>query len=85
MADRCGEFSFFKGIHVTIDLIIHFYKTYDHQIRQEGTFTGFDSNETNQAGAGDIITSTASDRLKSSYAYYHSAYGHQTWQENNLP
>ena len=23
MADRCGEFSFFKGIHVTIDLIIH--------------------------------------------------------------
>ena len=23
MADQCGEFSFFKGIHVTIDLIIH--------------------------------------------------------------
>ena len=43
---------------------LHFYKTYDHQIWQAGTSTGFDSNETNQAGAADVITSVSRDRLK---------------------
>ena len=43
---------------------LHFYKTYDHQIWEAGTFTGFDSDETNQAGAADVITSRSRDKLK---------------------
>ena len=42
---------------------------------QAGTSTGFDSNETNQAGAGDDITSRSRDKLKSLYLHYHIAYG----------
>ena len=34
-----------------------FYKTYDRQIWQAGTSTRFDSNKTNETGAGDLITS----------------------------
>ena len=34
---------------------LNFYKTYDHQICQEDTSTGVDSNKTNQAGAGDVM------------------------------
>ena len=33
---------------------LHFYKTNDHQICQAGTSTEFDSNKTNQVGAGDV-------------------------------
>ena len=64
---------------------LHFYKTYDYQISQEGTCTGFDSNGINQAGAGDFITSRSRDKLKTLYLHYQSAYGHQTWQDGNLP
>ena len=71
MEERRGEFRIFRGIH--------FYKTYDHQIWQAGTSTGFDSNKTNQAGTGDVITSRSRDKLKT-YLHYQSAYGHQTWQ-----
>ena len=57
MADRGSEFSFFRGIHVRLikELISPFLYDHDHQIWQAGTSTGFDSNETNQAGAGDVI------------------------------
>ena len=44
----------FQGIHVRIDIRINisiFFKTYDHQIWQAGTTRGFDSNESNKAGA----------------------------------
>ena len=37
--------------------------TYGHRIRQASTSTGFDSNKTNQAGAGDVITSRSRDKL----------------------
>ena len=37
------------------------FKTYEHQIWQSGTSTG---NKTNQAGAGDDITSRSRDKLK---------------------
>ena len=30
---------------------------FQYRIWQEGAYTGFDSNQTNQAGAGDAITS----------------------------
>ena len=63
---------------------LHFYKTYDHQIWQAGSSTGFDSNETNQAGAGEVITSISCDKLKA-YLHSQSAYENQTWQDCNLP
>ena len=46
MTDQGGEFSFFRGIYVTIDIEIdkHFYKTHDLQIWEAGTSTGFYSN-----------------------------------------
>ena len=45
---------------------LHFCKTYDHQIWQAGTSTGFNWNETNQTRAGDIIMSRSHDKLKTS-------------------
>ena len=48
---------------------LHFHKTYDHQIWQAGTPREIDSNETNQAGADDIITSRSYDQLKT-YIHY---------------
>ena len=36
----------------------HFYKTYNHQIWKVGTSTEVDSNETNQASAGEIMWQT---------------------------
>ena len=56
--------------------ISSFYEIYDYQIEQTGTSTGLDSNETNQADADD--------KLKI-YFHYHSVYGHETSQDNNLP
>ena len=64
---------------------IHFYKTYDHQVRQAGTSTEFDSNETNQAGAGDVIRSRSCEKLKTLYLHYQSACSHITGQDGNLP
>ena len=63
---------------------LHFYKTYDHQIWQTGASAGLDSNETNQAGAGDAITARSRDKLKALYLHYQSVYGHQTRQDGNL-
>ena len=45
--------------------------------------TGFDSNEINRAGTGDIITSRSRGKLKALYLHYQSACGHQTWQDDN--
>ena len=57
--------------------------TYDHQIWQAGTSTEIHSSDTNQAGAGDVIMSKSRDKIKT-YLNYQSAYGHQTWQDDNL-
>ena len=43
--------------------------TYDHQTWKAAISTGFDSNETNQAGAGHVITSRSRDKLKT-YLHY---------------
>ena len=69
MVDWDGEFSILQGIHVSFDIRIDISRTYDHQIWQAGTSTGFDSNETNQAGARDFITSTVHDKLKTLYLH----------------
>ena len=63
---------------------LHFYKTYDHQIWQAGASTGLDSNETNQAVTGDVITSTSRDKLKPLYLHYQSVYDYQTWQDGSI-
>ena len=59
--------------------------TYKHQIWQAGTPTVFDSNETNQPGAGGVIILRSHDKLKALYLHYQTAYGHQTLQNGNLP
>ena len=33
----------------------------------------------------DAITSKSRDKLKKLYLVYQGAYGHQTWQDGNLP
>ena len=63
MADRGGEFSFFQRCPCK-NWYLHFYQMYDHQIWQAGTSTGFNSNDANQADAGDFITSKSRDKLK---------------------
>ena len=47
---------------------------------QAGTPTEVDSNETNQAVAGDVITWPTKNMSPLSM----SAYDHQTWQDHNL-
>ena len=74
---------FYKNLYK--NWYLHFYKTHDHQISQAGTDREVDSNDTNQVGAGDVITSRLCKKLKSLYLHYQSAYGHHTWQDGNLP
>ena len=50
MEGRGGAFSFFRDIHITIDLYRHFYKTYGHQKWTAGTSREVDSLETNRTG-----------------------------------
>ena len=80
MPDGGGEFSFFQGIHVRIDIRIDI----PIPIKPVTISGGFDSNETTQADAGDVITSRSRDKLKTLYLNYESAYGHQTWEDGNL-
>ena len=64
MVDCGREFSFLESNRVRIDIKINIsisIRTYDQQIRQAGTS---DSNQTNQAGAKDVITSSLLDKLK---------------------
>ena len=63
-----GEFSFLQCIHVKIDESwhLHFHQTYDNQIWQAGTSSGVDSNDANQVGAGNVM-STSRDFEKSSF------------------
>ena len=42
---------------------LYLHKTYDYLSFQASTSRGVDSNETNQAGAGNVITSRSSDKL----------------------
>ena len=58
---------------------------------------GVDSNETNQAGAGNVISRALNTYLQPQtkyelnklwktkfITYLHSAYGHQIWQDGDL-
>lgn len=55
MEDRGGAFSFFRDIHITIDLYRHLYKTYGHQKWTAGTSRDVDSLETNRTGTCDFV------------------------------
>ena len=66
MEDWGGQFSFSQGIDVRIDTLIYIsvsIRLNDHQILQAGASPRVQSNETNQTGTGDVITSTSSDKL----------------------
>ena len=61
MADWGSEFSLFQGIHVRISIRIDTTISMRPMITRFGKQVhphGFDSNETNQAGAGDAIKIT---------------------------
>ena len=78
--------SFFEGIHVRIDIRIDIFISIRPMVTKfgrQGTSIELDPNETNQAGAGDAITSGSRQKLKT-YLHYQSAYGHQTWPDGNL-
>ena len=45
---------------------------------------GVASNEINQIGANDIITSRSCDKLKI-HLHHRSAYDYKTWQDSVLP
>ena len=83
MADRGGDFSFFQGMHVKIDKRIDISISIRPMTRQEDTSGGVNSNNTNQAVAGDVITLRSHDKLQT-YFHYQSVFGHQTWQDVNL-
>ena len=38
-----------------------------------------------QVGAGNISTPRSRVKLKKTYFHYQTAYGHETWQDSNLP
>ena len=78
MVDRDFEFSFFHSVHVRIDIKIDISISIRPIITKFGTSTAFESNETNQAGAGAVITLRLRDKLKRLYLDYQSAYDYQT-------
>ena len=61
------------------DWYLHFHKTCDHKSWQADTSGGVDSNDSNRTVSGDyVVTGDIITSLQ-------NAYGHQTWQEGNLP
>ena len=80
MADPGAEFSFFQGIRVRTDIFIFFV----HHIWHEDTSRKVNSNETNQTGTGDVIKSRSREKPETLYIHHQSAFGHQTWQDDNL-
>ena len=90
MADQEGEFNFFQGIHVRIDIRIDIFisirpmiTNFDKQVHCTST-AAFDSNETNQAVAGDFITLRSCAKIETLYLPYQSTCSRQTWQDGNL-
>ena len=80
-------FSIFRIIHVRTDIRIDIsfpIKLMTHQNWQAGTSGGVDTNETNEAGSGDITTPRSCVKLKKLFAHYQRAYSDQTWQDGTL-
>ena len=68
MVDRDCEFSFFQGVHVRFDIRIDISISIRPMAPNLARIQDieFDSNETNQVGAGDVITSRSRGKLKAS-------------------
>ena len=64
------------------DWCVNFYKTFDYEICQAATSTGFNSNETNETG--EVNASRSRDKLKSFLLFCQTAYGQQIWKDFNL-
>ena len=56
MVDQGGEFSIFQSIHVRFGTRIDISISIRPMTTKADLSTGFDSNETNEAGADDVIT-----------------------------
>ena len=89
MTYRGIEFSFFWSFHVRTDIKIDISipikpmtTKFGKQVHLE---VHLDSNETNKAGAYDVITPRSRDKLKTLYLHYPSVYSHPSWQDGNLP
>lgn len=65
MADRGIEFSFFRSIHVRIDLKIYVSISIKPMTTKFSNqeFTGVGSNKINHAGVGNVITSRLRGKL----------------------
>ena len=91
MTDRGSEFNFFQFFRRYScknwfkNWYLQFHNSHDHQIWQERTSRGIESGESNQVGAGDVITSRLHNTLNTLYLYYQSVYDHQTWQDGDFP
>ena len=83
MAHRGSEFNFFQDIYVRIDIRI------DISISIRPMTTKFDKQvylqDLPQMRLIKQVLVRSRDNLKAFYLYYQSAYGHQTWQDGNLP
>ena len=77
MEDRGGEFTFIQGIHLRTDIRIDISISIIPITTKFGK-DGHLQEETNQAGAREVITSRSNDKLNTLYLHYMSAYGHQT-------
>ena len=78
-----SDFSFFQGIHVSFDIRI------DISISIKPTITKFGSRYIYRIWFISLIkqvpvTSLLQDQLKICF-HYQGAFGHQTWQNGNLP
>ena len=83
IADWRGEFNLFQDAHVRIDKRINISVFIGPMTTKFGKQVHLDSNETNQAGVSDVITSRSREKLKPLYLYQ-NAYN-QTWQDGNWP
>ena len=69
MVDQGSEFNFFQSVHVRINISIDICISKFLNLASR-YITEFDSNETNQAGAGDAITLRSRNKLKALYLHY---------------
>ena len=74
MADGGGEFRFFQGIHVRIDIRI------DISISIRPMTNKYDK----QVHLQELTQMRLIMKKKTVYLHYQNAYGHQTWQDSNV-
>ena len=81
MADRGGEFRFFQGIHVRIDIRIDISISIRHMTTNFGKQVHL-QDLTQMRLIKQVLVTLCQDPVKT-YLHYQSAYGYQTWQDSN--